>query len=63
MDKITESTSLHNDLEKMSTSEILLGINNEDHKVAHAVEKCIPAIQGLVDHITENMKAGGRLRG
>ena len=61
MKKITESSSLHNDLEQMSTSELLSNINNEDKKVAHAVEEIIPQITKLVDEIVPRMQEGGRL--
>ncbi|MBI2030256.1 N-acetylmuramic acid 6-phosphate etherase [Candidatus Kaiserbacteria bacterium] len=54
--------SLHKDLEKMSTIELLRHINNEDKKVAEAVEKVIESqIVPLVDLIAEKMKNGGRL--
>lgn len=46
--KISEQSSLYNDLEKKSVLEILTDINNEDKKVAFAVEKAIPAIEKLV---------------
>lgn len=59
--KITEQPSLYNDLEKKSTSEILHDINNEDKKVALAVEKAIPQITKLVDEIVPRMKRGGRI--
>ena len=42
--KISEQDSLYNDLEKMSVKELLENINNEDRKVASAVEKTIPQI-------------------
>lgn len=61
MKKLTEQDSLHNDLENQSTENLLFGINSEDKKVADAVEKCIPAVSNLVDHLALNMKAGGRL--
>lgn len=62
MDKrITESESLYNHLEKMSVAELLSGINNEDKKVAFAVEKSIPQIEKLVEAVAANMKQGGRL--
>lgn len=61
MDKITESSSLYNDLEKKSTIELLSGINQEDQKVAIAVEKCISQIEKLVDEIVPRMEKGGRL--
>lgn len=59
--KITEQSSLYNDLEKKSVGEILHDINNEDKKVALAVEKAIPAIENLVEQILPRMAAGGRI--
>ncbi len=59
--KISEQPSLYNDLEKKSVRELLTDINREDHKVADAVEKAIPAIEKLVTGIVERMKRGGRL--
>lgn len=61
MKKITETSSLYNDLDKMSTTELLSNINNEDKKVATAVEKAIPQITKLVDAIVSRMNKGGRL--
>ncbi|MEO0334024.1 MAG: N-acetylmuramic acid 6-phosphate etherase, partial [Bacteroidota bacterium] len=57
----TESSSLYNDLEKMPMSELLSGINNEDKKVAYAIEEVIPQIEKLVKGIVARMKQGGRL--
>ena len=59
--KITEASSLYNDLEKMSVKEILTGINNEDAKVHLAVQEQIPKIEQLVEQLTERVKSGGRL--
>lgn len=59
--KISEQSSLYNDLEKKSVLEILTDINKEDHKVADAVEKAIPQIEKLVTQIVERMKKGGRI--
>ncbi len=59
--KTTEKDSLYTDLHKQSTLELLQNINNEDKKVAHCVEKCIPVIEQLVDKIVDNMQLGGRL--
>ncbi|HYG52069.1 MAG TPA: N-acetylmuramic acid 6-phosphate etherase, partial [Flavobacteriales bacterium] len=61
MNRITESESHHRDLDKMSTHQLLAGINSEDKKVAHAVEQCIPQIEKLVDGIVVRMQKGGRL--
>ncbi|HUQ66439.1 MAG TPA: N-acetylmuramic acid 6-phosphate etherase [Flavitalea sp.] len=58
---ITEQGSAYNDLEKMSVNEILTAINNEDKKVALAVEKVIPVIEGLVAVTADKILAGGRL--
>ena len=60
--KTTEQSSLYKDLEKMSTSEILKNINNEDKKVPTAIEKLIPRIENLVDLIVEQISdKNGRL--
>ena len=61
MDKITEKSSLHRHLDKMSTKEILVNMNKEDQKVALAVEKQIESIGRLVDHVVPKMNKGGRL--
>ena len=45
--KISEQPSLYNDLEKKSVAEIIHDINNEDKKVALAVEKAMPQISAL----------------
>lgn len=59
--KITESSSLYNDLEKMSSKDLLEKINQEDKKVAAAVTAVIPKITELVDALVERFKRGGRL--
>ena len=59
--KISEQSSLYNDLEQKSVGEILHDINTEDKKVALAVEKAIPAIEKLVTEIVARMKRGGRI--
>ncbi len=61
MKKTTESDSLYNDLENLSIHEILTGINQEDAKVAVAIQKTIPVIEKLVEVIVTKMKQGGRL--
>src|SRR6186713_1258528 len=61
MTRVTEQDSLYHHLEKMSTHDILSNINQEDHKVAPLVSKCIPAIESLVDEIVVRMMDGGRL--
>lgn len=59
--KITESSSNYNDIEKMSTHEILSCINQEDHEVPKAIAKEISSIENLVHEIVSKMKQGGRL--
>ncbi len=58
---ITEQESLYNDLEKMTTKELLTAINQEDQKVALAVQKITPQIELFVEALVEKMKQGGRL--
>ena len=59
--KITESDSLHQNLDLLATEDLLYGINNEDQKVATAVQIIIPEIEKFVNAAYENMKRGGRL--
>ena len=59
--RTTEESSLYNNIEHLSTLEILTNINKEDKKVAYEVEKVIQPIQLLVDAVTEKLKNGGRL--
>lgn len=59
--KITESSSLYSDLDRMSVRELLEDINREDRKVAEAVGKEIPKIERLVERLVERMRRGGRL--
>ena len=51
--KITETPSDHNNLELMDTQTILQKMNEEDKKVALAVEKTIPQVTKLVDALAE----------
>ena len=59
--KTTEQDSNYNHLEKMSVLEVLTNINNEDKKVAFAVEKALPQIEALTHKIVQQLKNGGRL--
>ncbi len=59
--KITEQSSLYDNLDKKTVNEILTEINLEDQKIALAVQKTIPEIEKLVTGIVERMKKGGRL--
>lgn len=60
-ERITELPSTYRHLEKMSITEILNHINDEDKTVAIAVEKAIPQIENLIAAIVDKMLAGGRL--
>jgi N-acetylmuramic acid 6-phosphate etherase len=59
--KTTEQDSNYNHLEKMSVSELLVNINNEDKTVPLAVEKALPQIEALIEQVISKLKAGGRL--
>ena len=59
--KISEQSSLYDNLEKKSIHELLVDINTEDKKVALAVEKAIPQIEALVEQIIPRMEIGGRV--
>ncbi|AOW09785.1 N-acetylmuramic acid 6-phosphate etherase [Flavobacterium gilvum] len=59
--KTTEQSSKYEHLEKMSVTELLTNINNEDKTVPLAVEKAMPQIESLVTEIVAKMKLGGRL--
>jgi len=48
-------------IDTLSTSEILTVINNEDKKVALAVEQTLPAIAQAVDAVVKSFQSGGRL--
>ena len=58
---VTEQTSLHNDLDKKSVGQLLIEMNEEDQKVALAVQQTIPQIEELVEKIVKRMKRGGRI--
>ena len=48
-------------IDRCTTLEMVRLINDEDKKVAAAVEKVLPAIAAAVDLIAEKLKSGGRL--
>jgi N-acetylmuramic acid 6-phosphate etherase len=58
---ITESDSNHHDLEKKEIPELLQGINEEDKKVALAVEEALPSIEKFLIQLVPRMEKGGRL--
>ena len=59
--KTTEQSSNYEHLEKMSVSDLLANINQEDQTVPLAVQKALPQIETLVAEIVTKMKDGGRL--
>ena len=59
--KITEQDSLYSDLEQKTVRQILDDINQEDQKVALAVQKTIPQVEKLVSEIVPRMQQGGRI--
>lgn len=48
-------------IDKVSTFEMVKLINNEDKKVAEAIEKELPKVAEAIDGIVERMHKGGRL--
>lgn len=61
MEKITEQPSLYDHLEEMSVEELIANINNEDKKVALAIEKVLPLLAVMIKAIEKKLKNGGRL--
>ncbi len=59
--KTTEQSSKYNHLEKMSVTNLLKNINNEDKIVPFAVEKSLPQIEKLTKQIVQKLQSGGRL--
>ena len=59
--KTTEAESTHQNLEQMSTKELLQQINLEDQSVPFAIEKSLGKIEKLVQAALKKMKNGGRL--
>jgi N-acetylmuramic acid 6-phosphate etherase len=61
MERITESSSNYEGLDKMSIVELLININREDQKVAIAVQEILPQIEKFIENCLPRMKKGGRL--
>ena len=57
----TEKDSLYPNLSELNADSILSAINNEDQKVAVAVQNEIAAIGALVSTIVSQLRSGGRL--
>lgn len=60
-EKITEQAGNHNDLDKASVKNLVAWINEEDKKVATAVNKALPHITNLIEAVVDKMLSGGRL--
>lgn len=59
---ITEQENLNTtNIDQVSTLDATRLINNEDKKVAEAVERVLPEIAEAIDKIVERLKNGGRL--
>lgn len=59
---VTEMRNEHSmAIDNMSTGEILSVINNEDFKVAQAVQQVLPQVEQAVEKIYHSLKNGGRL--
>lgn len=61
MKKTTESSSLYQGLDKMSTTDLLENINREDRKVSQVIQGILPSIENCVEAVFEKMREGGRL--
>jgi N-acetylmuramic acid 6-phosphate etherase len=61
MIRTTESESRYNNLELMSTRELLTNMNTEDKTVPLAVEAAMPQLEALVNAAFERLNNGGRL--
>ena len=47
-------------IDTMDTMQILKIINMEDQQIALCVQRCLPEIARLIDHIQPRMQQGGR---
>ena len=59
--KTTEQSSKYEHLEKMSVTDLLQNINNEDKTVPIAIEKALPQIEKTVVKVVSQLQNGGRL--
>ena len=56
MERTTEADSRYDQLEHMSTADLLGNINREDQTVAQSVQLQLSRIETLVDAVVEQMK-------
>jgi N-acetylmuramic acid 6-phosphate etherase len=61
MKKVTEQESNHQQLEKMSTRELISNMNREDQSVAQSVAQSLDSIEKLIDAAYLKLRDGGRL--
>lgn len=61
MEKITEQPSVHRHLEQKTVAEITALINQEDKKVAEAVNAALPQLNRVIEMIVEKLSRGGRM--
>ena len=59
--RITEENSPYDNLEQQSVHNLLLNINREDHRVADAVEYCLPQVKLFIEQALPRLQQGGRL--
>lgn len=59
--RLTEQPSLYDHLETKSVAELIRDINNEDKKVALAMEQVLPEIEKMITAIEKQIRAGGRM--
>jgi N-acetylmuramic acid 6-phosphate etherase len=57
----TETPSIYQNLEKLSTADLLAGLNQLDQTVPLAVQQALPQIERLVEVMVARLGAGGRL--
>ena len=57
--RTTEAESKHQNLELLSTRELLNGMNQEDQTVPQAIAKVIPKIEKVVNAAYQKMKKDG----
>jgi len=60
-DRVTEQPSLYRHLETKSVNELTKYINDEDKKVALAIEKELPRLNKLISAVETQLKNGGRM--
>lgn len=60
-ERITESSSNHDNLENLSIRDLIVGINQEDQTVPNAIAKEMDAIEILISKASKQLKSGGRL--